>query len=177
MNIQPINQNANNSINFQRLIVKKGSFNALKQAQYFPEKSYPNYNENMRNFYKKLIGLKKSCANNTDYDVVVNYGKRIDDKDSGVFIQDSMGKMQGGFRQSFEDLFHLSSMDPKRPLTESEEPRLLIRLINNWNINRENKKLPNKQVDMVEFLDSVYKNIKAMVNNADYLAELDKIKK
>lgn len=67
-------------------------------------------------------------------------------------------------------------MEPQRLQTEAEEPRLLIRLFNNWNIKRENKKLPDKQVDMVEFLNSIYKNIKTMVNNADYLAELDKIK-
>ena len=176
MNIQPINQDANNSINFQRLIINKGSFNVLKQSKYFPDKSYPNYDANMRNFYKKLIELKKSCANNTAYDVVVKSGKQIDGKESGVFIQDSFGKIQGGFRQSFEDLFRLNSMEPQRLQTEAEEPRLLIRLLNNWNIKRENKKLPDKQVDMVEFLNSIYKNIKAMVNNADYLAELDKIK-
>ena len=176
MNIQPINQDANNSINFQRLIINKGSFNVLKQSKYFPDKSYPNYDANMRNFYKKLIELKKSCANNTSYDVVVKSGKQIDGKESGVFIQDSFGKIQGGFRQSFDDLFRLNSMEPQRLQTEAEEPRLLIRLFNNWNIKRENKKLPDKQVDMVEFLNSIYKNIKTMVKNADYLAELDKIK-
>ena len=82
MNIQPINQDANNSINFQRLIINKGSFNVLKQSKYFPDKSYPNYDANMRNFYKKLIELKKSCANNTSYDVVVKSGKQIDGKES-----------------------------------------------------------------------------------------------
>ncbi len=176
MNTQPINQDTNNSINFQRLIIKRGSFDVLKQAKHFPDKSYPNYDTNMRNFYKKLIELKRSCANNTSYDVVVKAGKQLNSNDSGVFIQDSYGKVQGGFRQSFDSLFHLNSMDPQRLQTEAEEPRLLIRLFNNWNIKRENKKLPDKQVDMVEFLDSIYKNIKAMVNNADYLAELDKIK-
>ena len=134
MNIQPINQDANNSINFQRLIINKGSFNVLKQSKYFPDKSYPNYDANMRNFYKKLIELKKSCANNTSYDVVVKSGKQIDGKESGVFIQDSFGKIQGGFRQSFDDLFRLNSMEPQRLQTEAEEPRLLIRLFNNWNI-------------------------------------------
>ena len=29
---------------------------------------------------------------------------------------------------------------------------------------------------MVEFLESIYKNIKAIVNNADYLSELGKLK-
>ena len=177
MNIQPNNQNANNSINFQRLIVKKGSFNALKQAQYFPEKSYPNFNENMRNFYKKLKDLKNSCADNTTYDVIINCGKKIDDENSGVYIQDAAGIIQCGFKESFKDLFRLRSMEPKRILTEEDEPRLLTRLIKNWNIKRENIKLSNKKVDMSEFLDSVYKNIKAMVNNANYLTQLSKIKK
>lgn len=176
MNIQPINQNANNSVNFQRLIIKKGCFDVLKQSKYFPDKSYPNYETNMRNFYKKLIDLKKSCANNTAYDVVVKANSQIDGKNSGVFIQDSYGKIQDGFRQSFADLFHLNSMEPQRLLTEAEEPRLLLRLIINWNIKRKNNKLPKKKVDMVEFLESIYKNIKAMVNNADYLSELGKLK-
>ena len=176
MNIQPINQNANNSVNFQRLIIKKGSFDVLKHAEYFPDKNYPNYDKNLRSFYKKLVNLKNSCANNTSYDVVIKAGKIQNGKDSGMFIQNSLGKPQSGFKQSFEDLFRLASMEPKRLQTEGDEPRALIRLINNWKIKKENRNLPNKTADMTEFLDSIYNKIKAMVVNADYLAELDKIK-
>ena len=67
-------------------------------------------------------------------------------------------------------------MEPKRLQTEGDEPRVLIRLINNWKIKKENRNLPDKTADMTEFLDSIYNKIKAMVVNADYLAELDKIK-
>ena len=59
MNIQPINQQTNN-IGFKRLIVNKGSFDTLKKSQYFPDESYPNYHENLKNFYKKLMKLRKN---------------------------------------------------------------------------------------------------------------------
>ena len=67
MNIQPINQQTNNNIGFQKLIVKKGSFNVLRNSEYFPEKSYPDYYKNLKSFCKKMTDLKKDCEKNEIY--------------------------------------------------------------------------------------------------------------
>lgn len=71
MNIQPINQQTNNNIGFQKLIVKKGSFNVLRNSEYFPESSYPNYYKNLKSFCKKMIDLRKNCEKNDIYNVVI----------------------------------------------------------------------------------------------------------
>ncbi len=175
MNIQPINQQTNNNIGFQKLIVKKGSFNVLRNSEYFPEKSYPDYYKNLKSFCKKMTDLKKDCEKNEIYNVVIRPSSK--DFEGGMYIEDADGNTQFGFFKSFKSIFEMESKKPKKLLTEKQDPRLLDRLFRNWQIKKYNEKVEQKQVSMQEFLTSVYKHLQAMVNNADYLAELHNIKK
>lgn len=182
MKIQSINQPVNQSFNqgqnpsFQKLIVKKGSFDALKQSKYFPERDYPNYAEHLRKFYEKLVQLKKTAEKNTLYNVVIKPENEKFSRTGKMVIENSDGVEQYGFKSSFDDILSFPEMEPKKTLTEREEPNLFDRVFKNWQINRENKKLANKPLDMQKFLDTVYKKLEDMVNSADYLAELNKIK-
>lgn len=175
MNIQPINQQTDNNIGFQKLIVKKGSFNVLRNAKYFPESSYPDYYKNLKSFCKKMMDLRKDCEKNEIYNVVI----RPSDKDleGGMYIEDVDGNTQCGFFKSFKSIFEVEAKRPKKLLTEKQDPRLLDRLFRNWQIKRYNEKVEQKQVSMQDFLSSVYKHLQDMVNNADYLAELHNMKK
>ena len=175
MNIQPINQQTNNNIGFQKLIVKKGSFNVLRNSEYFPEKSYPDYYKNLKSFCKKMTDLKKDCEKNEIYNVVIRPSSK--DFEGGMYIEDADGNTQFGFFKSFKSIFEMESKKPKKLLTEKQDPRLLDRLFRNWQIKKYNEKVEQKQVSMQEFLTSVYKHLQSMVNNADYLAELHNIKK
>ena len=175
MNIQPINQQTNNNIGFQKLIVKKGSFNVLRNSEYFPESSYPNYYKNLKSFCKKMIDLRKNCEKNDIYNVVIRPSSK--DFEGGVYIENAEGKVQFGFFRSFRKIFEVEAMKPKKLLTERQDPRLLDRLFRNWKIKRYNNRVKHQQVSMQDFLTSVYKHIEESVNNADYLAELHTIKK
>ena len=175
MNIQPINQQTNNNIGFQRLIVKKGSFNVLRNSEYFPEKSYPNYYKNLKSFCKKMRDLKKDCEKNEIYNVVIRPSSK--DFEGGMYIEDADGNTQFGFFKSFKSIFEMESKKPKKLLTEKQDPRLLNRLFRNWQIKRYNEKVEQKQVSMQDFLTSIYKHLQDMINNADYLAELHNMKK
>lgn len=175
MNIQPINQQTNNNIGFQKLIVKKGSFNVLRNSEYFPEKSYPDYYKNLKLFCKKIMDLKKDCENNDIYNVVIRPSSK--DFEGGMYIENAEGKSQFGFFRSFKKIFEVEAMKPKKLLTEKQAPCLLDRLFKNWKIKRYNNKVEHQQVSMQDFLTSVYKHLQDMVNNADYLAELHNIKK
>ena len=68
-------------------------------------------------------------------------------------------------------------MEPRKTLTEKQAPNFLDRWLRNWRIQRRNNKLEHKQMDMRAFLDIVYKRIADAVNNAEYLSELNEIKK
>ena len=175
MNIQPINQQTNNNIGFQKLIVKKGSFNVLRNSEYFPEKSYPDYYKNLKSFCKKMTDLKKDCEKNEIYNVVIRPSSK--DFEGGMYIEDADGNTQFGFFKSFKSIFEMESKKPKKLLTEKQDPRLLDRLFRNWQIKKYNEKVEQKQVSMQDFLTSVYKHLQDMVNNADYLAELHNMKK
>lgn len=175
MNIQPINQQTNNNIGFQKLIVKKGSFNVLRNSEYFPEKSYPDYYKNLKSFCKKMTDLKKDCEKNEIYNVVIRPSSK--DFEGGMYIEDADGNTQFGFFKSFKSIFEMESKKPKKLLTEKQDPRLLNRLFRNWQIKKYNEKVEQKQVSMQDFLTSVYKHLQDMVNNADYLAELHNMKK
>ena len=175
MNIQPINQQTNNNIGFQKLIVKKGSFNVLRNSEYFPEKSYPDYYKNLKSFCKKMTDLKKDCEKNEIYNVVIRPSSK--DFEGGMYIEDADGNTQFGFFKSFKSIFEMESKKPKKLLTEKQDPRLLNRLFRNWQIKKYNEKVEQKQVSMQDFLTSIYKHLQDMVNNADYLAELHNMKK
>lgn len=176
MNIQPINQQqTNNNIGFKKLIVKKGSFDVLKNAKYFPDKSCPNYYKNLKSFCKKLIELKKESENNELYNVVIHPDSK--DFKGGIYIENSDGVKQAGFFKSFAKIFDIEAKKPQRILTEKQDPNFLDRLFRNWKIKRYNKKVAQNKVEMQDFLASVYKHLQEMVNNADYLTELHNIKK
>ena len=175
MNIQPINQQTNNNIGFQKLIVKKGSFNVLRNSEYFPEKSYPDYYKNLKSFCKKMTDLKKDCEKNEIYNVVIRPSSK--DFEGGMYIEDADGNTQFGFFKSFKSIFEMESKKTKKLLTEKQDPRLFDRLFKNWQIKRYNEKIEQKQVSMQDFLTSIYKHLQDMVNNADYLAELHNMKK
>ena len=175
MNIQPINQQTNNNIGFQKLILKKGSFNVLRNSEYFPDKSYPGYYKNLKDFSKKLIDLRKECDDNELYNVVIKPSDR--NSSGGMYIESREGIPQVGFFKSFDDLLQIDSKRTKKTITNDQVSNFFDRFLKNWKIKRYNKKVENKEVTMQEFLNSVYKNLKEMVNNADYLKELHNLKK
>lgn len=177
MNIQPINENASGSVGFKKLLVQGGSFEKLKEAPYFPQKNYPNYHENLKVFYKKIMGLKKQCDKNSLYNVVIKPEHNSLSNSGRVVIENAeTGREQCGFKTSFEDLLFIPSMVPKSLLTEEKEPNMMKRIFRNWQIKRQNKKIQHKQLDMKEFLDIVYKRIEVIAQNADGLTELHNLK-
>ena len=175
MKIQPINQQTDNNIGFQKLIVKKGSFNVLKNSKYFPDKSYPDYYNNLKSFCEKVIELRKECEQNELYNVVVRPNSK--ELKGGIYIENADGVKQYGFFKSFEDIFDLEVKKQQKLLTKKQDPNFLNRLLKNWEIKRYNKKVAKNKVSMQEFLTSVFKHLKEMANNADYLTELHNIKK
>ena len=179
MKIQSINPNQSQQQNpsFQKLVVKQGSFALLKQSKYFPDKSYPNYSENLRFFYQKLMKLRKTAEKNELYNVVLKPGQSLNSDAGKIVIENASGVEQFGFSKSFDDLLRVREMEPKEILTEEQEPNFLDRWFQNWKIKRNNNKLENKRMEMGAFLDIIYKRIADAVNNAEYLAELHEIKK
>ena len=175
MNIQPINQQTNNNIGFQKLIVKKGSFETLKKSQYFPDESYPNYHENLKNFYKKLMKLRKKMEKNDVYNVVIRPNSK--ELEGGIYIENSEGRQQTGFFKSFDKLLEVEAKEPVKLLTKEQDPNFFDRFFRNWKRKRYNKQVERKQVNMPDFLNLVIKHIEEMTNNADYLAELHNLKK
>lgn len=172
MKIQSINPPP--APNFGKLIIKPGSFEALKQSKYFPDKSYPDYNKHLLNFYRRLLDLKKEAMNNSTYNVVI---KPENEKGKGrVVIENHEGREQSGFITSFDDLLRVRSMEPRMLLTSEQEPSPYKRIYHNWQIKRLNKKLAHKQLKMDEYLNVVYNNIKDIVTNADCLADMQKLK-
>ena len=178
MKIQPINPNQSQQQNpsFQKLIIKQGSFALLKQSKYFPDKSYPNYSGNLRFFYQKLMKLRKAAEKNELYNVVLKPDKALFPNSGKIVVENASGVEQFGFTKSFDELLRVPEMEPKRTLTEKQDPKFLDRWLRNWRIKRRNNKLEHKQIDMRAFLDIVYKRIADAVNNAEYLSELNEIK-
>lgn len=174
MNIQPINQQTDNNIGFQKLIVKKGSFNVLKNSEYFPEKSYPDYYKNLKSFCKKIMDLRKNCEKNDLYNVVIRPSSK--EFEGGIYIENSEGRQQTGFFKSFDKLLEVESKKPVKLLTEEQEPNFFDRWLNNRKRKRYNKAVERKQVSMPEFLNLVIKHVEEMTNSADYLKELHDIK-
>lgn len=178
MNIQSINENPYPNIGFKKLIVKEGSFRELRKSKYFPEESYPNYSENLKIFYKKLMVLKKRCDENQIYNVVIKPGANSLQSSGKIVIEDAASKReQAGFKRTFEDLLRIETMEPQSQLSKTREPNIFKRAIKNWEIKQRNKKLEHKQMDMKEFLNIVYKRIEDIVQNAEYLTELHNLKK
>ena len=179
MKIQSINPNQSQQQNpsFQKLVVKQGSFALLKQSKYFPDKSYPNYSENLRFFYQKLMKLRKAAEKNELYNVVLKPDKALFPNSGKIVVENASGVEQFGFTKSFDELLRVREMEPKEILTEEQEPNFLDRWFQNWKIKRNNNKLENKRMEMGAFLDIIYKRIADAVNNAEYLAELHEIKK
>lgn len=178
MKIQPINPNKSQQQNpsFQKLVVKQGSFALLKQSKYFPDKSYPNYSENLKFFYQKLMKLRKVAEKNELYNVVLKPEKALHPDGGKIVVENASGVEQFGFSKSFDDLLRVQEMEPRKTLTEKQDPNFLDRWFKNWKIKRNNNKLEHKQMEMGAFLDIVYKRIADAVNNAEYLAELHEIK-
>lgn len=174
MNIQPINQQTNNNIGFQRLIVKKGSFEALKKSQYFPSPSYPNYHEHLKNFYKKLMVMRKSMEHNDVYNVVIRPNSK--EMKGGIYIENQEGRPQTGFFKSFDELLKVEAKEPVKLLTEEQDPNFFDRFFKNWKRKKYNKAVERKQVNMPEFLNLVLEHIQGMTRNADYLTELHNLK-
>lgn len=177
MNIQPINDNANYNVGFKKLIVKRGSFEKLKTSQYFPQENYPNYSENLKTFYRKLMDLKKKCDKNSLYNVVIKPENNSAYSNGKIVIESAeTGKEQCGFKTSFEDLLFISSMVPKPLLTKEKEPNIAKRIFRNWQIKQQNKEIQHKHLDMKDFLDIVYKRIEVIAKNADCLTEWHDLK-
>lgn len=172
MRIQSVNQSP--ALSFGKLIVKPGSFQVLKQSKYFPDRSYPEYNKHLMNFYKQLLLLKKQSESNNLYNVVIKPDSK--NNTGKVVIENSKGVEQTGFATSFEELLRVPSMEPKHKRSKKQEPSFIKRFIHNEQVRRSNKKLTNKQLKMDEFLNVVYKNIQDIIVNADYLSELQKLK-
>lgn len=177
MNIQPINVNSDHNVGFGKLVVQKGSFEKLKTLEYFPQENTLDYHEHLKAFYRQLMELKKKCADNNVYDVVIKPEKNSINSNGKVVIENAANRReQFGFSTTFEDLLYVSSDTPKDYLTKANEPNTLIRTFKNWNIKRQNKNIKQKQIGMKEFLNIVYKRIEIIAQNADYLMELHNLK-
>lgn len=177
MNIQPINKSTDSNVNFKKLIVKKGCFEKLKASQYFPQENYPNYSENLKEFYRKLMGLKKQCDKNSLYNVVIKSEHNSINSSGRIVIESAeTGTEQCGFKTTFEELLFIHSMVPRPLLTKEKEPNLVKRIIGNWQIKQQNKEIQHKHLDMKDFLDIVYKRIEVIAKNADCLTEWHDLK-
>lgn len=166
MEIQSINQNP---ISFQKLIIKKGSFDALKSSKYFPKEDYPDYHKNLLDFYIKLNVLKKKCESNDIYNVVIKPLYQDMQYSGKIVIEDSAGKEQSGFIHSFDEMINLKFVEKKPYLTEKEEPFFIARLIKNWNIRKLNKQRAKGKISMPDYLDFVYRKIEQITRDADAL--------
>ena len=177
MNIQ---SNTTNSmqVSFNRLIIKKGSFDALKQSEYFPkDKNHPRYSDSMHDFYSKLIKLKRRAEENDLYNVILKPQNGINEQDGCLVIENKAGYEQAGFKKSFSELMRVKDFEPKKFYTKSDISNPISRWYKNTQISKNNKKIMNQNPDLKQFLDVIYKRIEVFVNNAEYLADLHRLKK
>lgn len=121
--------------------------------------------------------LRKTAEKNELYNVVLKPGQSLNSGAGKIVIENASGVEQFGFSKSFDDLLRVQEMEPRKTLTEKQDPNFLDRWFQNWKIKRNNNKLENKRMEMGVFLDIIYKRIADAVNNAEYLAELHEIKK
>ena len=163
-------------LSFRNLIIKQGSFDALKQSKYFPTEKFPNYNSDLRNFYKRLMQLKKQADRNPMYNVVVKPEENLSDKRGVIVIENKEGREQEGFKEPFYELLRIRELEPHKYYTENDIPNILNRWYQNMLIKINNKKNEKKQIDLKEYLDIIYKRIESYVRSADYLFDLYKLK-
>ena len=176
MNIQSVNTGTP-QVSFHRLIIKQGSFSALKQSKYFPQnKNTPIYENNMHEFYRKLIQLKKRADNNEYYNVILKPDRKINGKQGFLVIENNEGREQDGFKQPFNELLRIRAFEPKEYYTSSEISNPINRWYKNRQIAKRNKQLINGEINLRQFLNIIYKRIESFVNNAEYLADLRKLK-
>lgn len=168
MKVQSINNTPTQS--FGALIIHPGSFEALRHSKYFPDKSYPQYNQHLIKFCRKIVELKKISECNNAYNVVVKPDKSV--HSGKIVIENSDGFEQTGFTRSFRSVFRVRSMEPAKKISKEQEPSLIKRFIYNQKVNIRNKKLTKKQLKMEDYLDIVANNVKEVVLNANYLASL-----
>lgn len=168
MNIQSINptQEKTNT-SFKKLIVKSGSFDALKNCKSFPIETYRNETPLMLNFYKDLLQIKKKCETNTLYNVVI----KPTETSGKIIVEDNLGTEQDGLSRTFEELTNIPLYKPRKEFTKEDVKNPFIRSIKNFLIRRQNKNLSKHTVDFQKYLDIIKKHIKESVNSADYLME------
>ena len=166
MEIQSINQNP---ISFQRLIIKEGSFEALKSSKYFPKEDSPEYRKNLQDFYIKLNKLKKKCESNKVYNVVIKPYRDNMQYTGKIAIEDATGREQTGFVHSFDEITGIKFLEKKPYLTKKEEPSFLQRLIKNWNIAKINRERGGNKITISDYLNFVYNKIEQIVKDADTL--------
>ena len=165
------------SVNFQRNKKKKGSFAALKSSKYFPQnRNTPLYDTNIRAFYSQLINLKKRADKNDLYNVILKPDKNVNDKHGFIVIENKEGREQYGFKCSFNDILQISEFEPRSYYTKKDFPNPISRWFRNQQISKNNKKIINRQINFNKFLNIIYKRIESFVNNAEYLADLHKLK-
>jgi len=160
-----------NNVNFKKLIVKKGSFKALKQCKNFQCETYQAYRPQMLNFYKKLLEQKKIADKNELYNVVFTPGVKGESSKGRVAIEDINGQEQHGFITSFEKLTAIDTYLPEELLTKKDEPNFILRFIKNYSINKRNKAKDKKAVNFETFIGMLIKRVETIVNNAECLKE------
>lgn len=159
------------NVNFKKLIVKKGSFDALKQCKNFQCETYQANRPLMLNFYKKLLNQKRIADKNELYNVVFKPGIKGGNSKGKVAIEDAEGREQFGFTTSFEQLTAIDTYIPLSHVTKEEEPNFWVRWFKNYLVNKQNKSMDKKAVDFETFLGMVMKRVEEIVNNAEYLKE------
>jgi len=172
MNIQSNNQ----SPNFQRLIFRKGSLEALKQCKNFQSKTVRENNESMLNFYKKLKEQKQAAGNNNMYNVVLKPDKNAGGSMGRLVIENAEGKEQTGFVTTFESLTDVETYKPKKLLSKKEEPNFVLRYFKNQSIKNSNKKMDRKAISFDRFLDIMLDRIRITIDNAEALKERSLLK-
>ena len=160
---------------FGKMIVKKGSFEALKQMENFPPKDDPKYKESIMYFYKKLMVLKKRCETNLSYNVVLKPEQNTYTKGK-IILEDNDGVEMTAFQESFRQLCEYFGFKPKKMLTKKEEPRLLSRYFKNRKIAKENMRKENEPRNYNLFFDTIIRRIERYVIDAESLDERRKLK-
>ncbi len=164
-------------INFKRLIIKQGSFDILKQSKYFPQsQNHPLYDEQMQNFYKRLMQLKRRADKNDLYDVILKPDENINGNLGHLAIVSKDGREQDGFKIPFDELLRVKEFEPKNSYTAEDIPNIFLRWYKNLQISINNKKIIHKHVNLEDFLNIVYKRIESWVKNAEYLSDLSNLK-
>ena len=174
MLVSSVTQSPRNT-SFGKLIIKPGSLDAIKQIENFPTKDDPRYKEYLMGFYKKLMVLKKRCEKNTSYNVVL---KPEPDKytKGKLILVDSEGTEISSFQASFRQLTEYFGFQPKKLLTQKEEPRLFSRYFKNKKIKEENIRIETEPRNYTSFFDTVIKRIERFVVDAESLNERRNIK-